>query len=161
VLELQAAHSDVVGCYAKPAAFDRLCPTGGMAVRIASNELLLLGERQRLPELEAQLASRDPSSLVVDLSSAFSVWTLRGEERHEAFCRLSQLQLPDPPAVAQGLVAHVPGKVIVLEDELIVLVSSAVAHHFRERLREACADLAPVETVARTLERPAEQAAPA
>jgi hypothetical protein len=63
--------------------------------------------------------------------------------------------------VAQGLVAHVPGKVFVLEDELLVLVSAAVGHHLRERLRVACVDLAPVEAVARRLSLPAEQATPA
>lgn len=157
MLEVQAVHSDVVGCYANPAALDRLCPNGGRTVRVAPNELLLLGERGRLSELEGELAGRDPSSLVLDLSSAFSIWSLRGEQRYEAFCRLSHLELPDPPAVAQGLVAHVPGKVIVLEDELLVLVSSAVAHHLRERLRATCGDLAPIETVA----RPTEQATPA
>ena len=161
MLELQSVHSDVVGCYANPASLDRLSPNGGRIVRVAPNELLLLGERGRLPELEAELAGRDPSSVVLDLSSAFSIWSLRGEERYEAFCRLSHIELPDPPGVAQGLVAHVPGKVIVLEDELLVLVSSAVAHHLRERLRAACVDLDPVQTVARTQERPAEQATPA
>lgn len=41
--------------------------------------------------------------------------------------------------------AHVPAKVIVSDRELLVLVSSALSHHLRERIHAACVDLAPNE----------------
>jgi hypothetical protein len=162
VLELQPVESDVVGCYASPAALDSLAGNGGLPIRlpirVAPGELLLLGWQQRLSELVAELGRLDPSSLVVDLTSAFSIWGLRGDARFEAFCRLSQLELPETAAVVQGLVAHVPARVVVVHDELLVVTSSSHSHHFRERLLTACVDLAPVEGAARTLERATKQA---
>ena len=160
VLELSAVSTGVVACLGQPDALDRLNGNGGRSLRVAPNELLLLTDRSRAAELEAELAVSDPTGLVVDLTSAFSLWALRGDARFEAVCRLSQLELPDAPAVVQGLVAHVPSKVVVLDDELLVLVSSAVGHHLRERVLKACADLAPTETEAapateRTEEEPA------
>jgi hypothetical protein len=160
VLELSSVSTGVVGCYGQPDALDRLNGNGGQAIRVAPNELLLLTDRSRAVELEADLAAADPTGLVVDLTSAFSLWALRGDARFEAFCRLSQLELPEAPAIVQGLVAHLPAKVLVLDDELLVLTSSAVAHHVRERVLKACADLGPTEaeavpTAERTTEEPA------
>jgi hypothetical protein len=145
VLELHAISSGVVGCYGQPAALDRLNGNGGRSVRVAPNELLLLVNRSRVGELEAELTAGDPHALVVDLSSAFAIWALRGDARFEAFCRLSELELTEAPAVLQGLVAHVPAKVIVLDDELVVLVSSSLSHHLRERVLTACRDLGATE----------------
>jgi sarcosine oxidase gamma subunit len=146
VLELARLPSDVVGWFAKPAALDQLADTELLSVRIAPDELLLLDERERLTELETELAALDASGIVVDLSSAYAAWALRGDSRTEAFCRLSQLRLPKPPATVQGLVAHVPAKVIVRPGELLVLVASVLSHHLRERVLAACADLAADET---------------
>jgi hypothetical protein len=156
VLELQSVPADVVGCFAQPAALDQLAGSDGLSVRVAPNELLLLSERSRLGEVESELSALDSTSLVLDLSSSFSIWSLRGADRYEAFCRLSELELDEAPAVVQGLVARSPAKVLVQEDELLVMVSSALGHHLRERVLAACADLAPVEPVA---ERAEEEAA--
>jgi hypothetical protein len=160
VLELQAVPADIVGCFGQPAALDWLASNGhgGRRLRVAPNELLVFAVRARLAELESELSALDPTSLVVDLSSAFSIWALRGEDRFEAFCRLSEIELLDPPSVLQGLFARVPAKVLALEDELLVIVSSALSHRIRERVMHACADLAPAETAARTTE-PAEEVA--
>jgi hypothetical protein len=155
VLELSSVSSGVVGCYGQPDALERLNGNGGTVLRVAPNELLLLTDRSRVGELEAELGAADPAGLVVDLTSAFSIWSLRGDSRFEAFCRLSQLQLPNAPALVQGLVAHCPAKVVVGDDELLVLVSSAVGHHLRERVLSACADLAPSEAPPVREEEPA------
>jgi hypothetical protein len=154
VLELASVPTDVVGCYGKPAALDRLANADKPSIRAAADELLRVGERDRITELEAELVALDKDSLVLDLSSAFSIWALRGDDRFEAFCRLSELDLPRPPAMIQGLVAHVPAKVVVRQDELLVIASSTLAHHIRERVLVACADLAPVEAAAATAEEP-------
>jgi hypothetical protein len=86
--------------------------------------------------------------MALDLTSAYATWSLRGDDRLEAFARLSAVPLPEPPAVVQGLVAHVPAKVVVRQDELLITVSSVVSHHLRTRVLGACADLAPRETTA-------------
>jgi hypothetical protein len=148
VLEFCPVSSGVIACYAEPGALDRLNGNGGRSVRVATNELLLLTDRSRVAEIEAGLSATDPGCLVVDVSSAFAIWALRGDECFEAFRRLSALKLPAAPAAVQGLVAHVPAKVLVLEGELLLLVSSAVSHHLRERIVAACFDLAPREVEA-------------
>jgi len=158
VLELASVASDVVGCYAAPAALDRLIGAGEFVVRVAPDELLRLGERDRLAELEARLLALDEHGLVLDISSGVAVWALRGDDRFEAFCRLSDLELPEPSGVAQGLVAQVPAKVVVRTDELLVLVSSVVSHHLRERVLGACADLSPAEVAAAPPDTPVAEA---
>lgn len=158
MLELQSVQPEILGCYASPAALDRLAGNGELTVRIAPDELLRLGRRSRLAELTTELGGMDPSSLVVDLTSAFSIWALRGDGRLEAICRLSALPLPEAPGVVQGLVARVPARVVVRSDEVLVIMSSALSHHLRDRLFAACADLAPVEATARTLVHPTEHA---
>jgi hypothetical protein len=148
VLELRSVPAEVVACYARPSTLDGLVNNDALAVRIAPDELLLLGERYRLVELENELRTRDPHGIVLDLSCAHSIWMLRGEDRFEAFRRLSELELHDTPAVVQGLVARVPAKIIVGEDELLLIVSSVLEHHIRERVLVACADLDLVERAA-------------
>jgi hypothetical protein len=148
VLELCAVSSGVIACYAEPAALDGLNGNGGMAVRVATSELLLLTDRSRLHEIEGGLSAADAGCLVVDVSSSFAIWALRGDGRFEAFRRLSQLKVPPAPGALQGLVAHVPAKVVVLESELLVLVSSALSHHLRERVVAACSDLSAKEVEA-------------
>jgi hypothetical protein len=158
VLELQSVQPEILGCYASAAALDRIAGSAQLTIRVAPDELLLLGRQPRLAELTSELGTTDPSSLVVDLTSAFSIWALRGDGRFEAFCRLSALSLPEAPGVTQGLVARAPARVVVRSDEVLVIMSSALSHHLRDRLFAACADLAPVEATARTLVHPAEHA---
>ena len=140
MLELTAVPPDVVACYAKPAARDELAGDAP-AIRVAPDELLLLRARENLGALERELARLDSYGIAVDLSSAFAVWALRGDDRAEAFCRLSQIPLPAPPATVQGLVAHVPAKIVIRADELLLLVPSVVSHHLHTRVLTACADL--------------------
>jgi hypothetical protein len=152
VLELYTIPCSILGCYAHAAVLDRIGENEEASVRVAADELLVIGARHRLADVESELAALDAASVVIDLSSAFAIWVLRGEERFEAFRRLSAIELPAPPAVAQGLVAHVPAKVLVNADQLVVIVSSVLAHHLRERVLRACADLAPSERAAVELE---------
>jgi hypothetical protein len=151
VLELHAVPAEVIGCFGRPAALDRIAEGAEVAVRVAPDELLLVSggatnaRPRRIPDLEAALHAHDGGSLVLDLSSGLAIWALRGDDRFEAFGRLSALKLPVPPAAVQGLVAHVPAKVIVNSDSLLLIVSSVLSHHLRERVLVACADLAPAE----------------
>jgi hypothetical protein len=142
VLELAPFPPGAVGCFGRASALDALAAEATLPVRIAPTELLLLGERGAAA-LEARLQALDPGGLAIELTSAYATWSLRGDGRHEAFARLSAVPLPEPTAVVQGLVAHVPAKVVVRPDELLVTVSSAVSHHLRARVLGACADLEP------------------
>jgi hypothetical protein len=157
VLELHAVPAEVIGCFGRPAVLDQISEAAQLPVRVAPDELLLLSvgatsaRPRRMQEIEAALGAQDGGGLVLDLSSGFAIWTLRGDDRFEAFSRLSALELPEgassvrPPAVLQGLVAHVPAKVVVSSDSLLLIVSSVLSHHIRKRVLVACADLAPSE----------------
>jgi hypothetical protein len=132
VLELTSTPQPITGCFGRAAELDRLAAAAEMSVRVAPDELLLVGGQgpSGLPD----------GGLVVDLSSAYAVWTLSGDDRFEAFRRLSQVELPGS-GLLQGLVAHVPMKVVVRESDLLVLVPSVLSHHLQERVHKACADL--------------------
>jgi hypothetical protein len=132
VLELTFTPLPITGCFGRAAELDRLAASADLSVRVAPDELLIVG---------GQMPSSLPDGgLVVDLSSAYAVWALSGDDRFEAFRRLSQVELPESGLV-QGLVAHVPMKVVVREDHLVVLVPSVLSHHLRERVHKACGDL--------------------
>jgi hypothetical protein len=144
VPELELFAGGAVGCFARSGALDPLAEGADLPLRVAPTELLLLGAQAALAELAQRLAALDPHGLTLDLSSAYATWIVRGEDRLEAFARLSAIPLPAPGGFAQGLVAHVPAKVVVREDDLLVTVSSVVSHHLRDRLPAVCRDLAEV-----------------
>jgi hypothetical protein len=148
VLELYPTSAALIGCYARPAALDSLGP-GGLAIRVAPNELLLVAAAAErgaaLEDARRALAAADPGGLVFDLSAGFAIWTLAGDGRHEAYARLCAIRPPEPPACVQGLFAHVPAKIVVETERVHVLVASTVGHHVRERVLGACADLEPRE----------------
>ena len=148
MLELHAVPAGMIGCFGRPEALDRLAKTAELEVRVAPDELLLLPESRGIAELEAELHALDEDGLVFDLSSGYATWALSGDDRFEAFRRLSALKLPEPPAAIQGLVARVPAKVIVRSDMLLLIISSVLSHHIRERVLSVGADLAPGEGAA-------------
>lgn len=140
MLELHALSYEVSGCFGTPEALDRLAQHAELSVRVAPGELLLLGEHPQDSRLDG-----DPNGVVLDLTSGFAIWSLRGDDRFEAFRRLSAVELPNGGGVVQGLVAHLPAKVIARVAELIVMVSSVASHHLCDRVVVACADLAPAD----------------
>ena len=147
MLELRPAQARVVVCLAAPEVLDGVPPIdGAVRCRISLDELLLIGAPGVLASASVHVAEHDPTALVVDHTDAFAIWTIAGTCADEAFCRLSAIPLPrHRPAFLQGLVAHVPTKVLVAESELHVLVPASVGHHLRDRLLAACRDLEPRE----------------
>jgi hypothetical protein len=133
VPELARFEGEIIGCFARAAALDVLAEGTELALRVAPTELLLIAGGQPLSELAERLDGLDPGGLAVDLTSAYAAWSVRGEDRLEAFARLSAVPLPETAGFAQGLVAHVPAKVVVREDDLLVLVSSVVSEHLHTR----------------------------
>jgi hypothetical protein len=136
VLELQSLRYQVIGCFGPPEVLDSVGDDTNLRVRVAPDELLLIGAQVVL--------NGDWGGVAVDLSSGYAVWMLRGPERREVLRRLSAIELPATGTV-QGLVAHVPAKIIVREDDLVILVSSVVSHHLRHRALCVSADLNIVE----------------
>ncbi len=161
MLELRRFEVAVIGCYARAKTLEELpMPSGAVRLRVASDEALLVGRAEaRAALLEAgtgYLAEADSGGLALDVTDGFAAWTLGGEGAEEAFRRLSAVPLPgERPALLQGLVAHLPAKVIAEADALHVLVSSTVGHHLRERVLAACRDLKPREASPAPLFAPA------
>jgi hypothetical protein len=148
VLEVQRTLAAVVGCYARAEALDPIAAAAAVAIRVAPDELLLLvdpEERTRLlASTEVALASLDRGGLALDLSDGFAIWRLGGNWP-EAFARLCAVPPPEPHACVQALFAHVPAKLVVGTEELLVVVSSVLAHHVRDRVLDACRELEPRE----------------
>jgi len=145
VTELRDLHPSVVACLASPEALDVLPPPGHGArvCRTAPDELLLVGAAGVAAELIRETADRvgalDPDALVVDVTDGWAGFVLTGEGARRAFSYLSELELPEA-GFLQGHVAHVPAKVLVEGDALVLLVPAFWEAHLRRR---ALADAAP------------------
>ncbi|MEO9175872.1 MAG: hypothetical protein ABI317_10215, partial [Gaiellales bacterium] len=119
-------------------ALDRVqTPAGVNAGRVAPDELLWLGDAERVGELEAegtrQLAGAGERALVVDNSDGWTLFSLVGEGRSDALARLSSLQLPDE-GFRQGSVAGVPGKLFARPGRIDLLCTADVRWFVRGRL---------------------------
>jgi hypothetical protein len=144
VLEVEPTLIGVIGCYGRPQALDSLS-VATVQLRIAPDELLLVcapDERASALELASgRLVGTDAGAVAFDVSGAHAAFTLRGDDRLELFARLCAILPQAPPAQLLGLFAHVPAKLVLGEDELLVIVSAALSHHVRERIEEAGHDL--------------------
>lgn len=145
MVELVSLGPGVIGCFATPDALDDL-EKDEFALRVAPSELLLVGCSGQLDELEAKVSALDAQAVVLDLSGGYAVFGLRGSERHEAICRLTAIELSPAPSLVQGLVAHLPAKLLIRRDEFLILVPATVGHHLREQVVGVCADLVLTET---------------
>jgi hypothetical protein len=154
VLELQPVQAAIIGCFARSDAVDALMEGRALAIRVAPDELLLVVEPEAsaasVSSVGRSLAVLDPGGLTLDLSGGYAVFRVRGDWA-EAFARLCAAPSPEPPATIQALFAHVPAKLIASTDELLVVVSSVVSHHVRDRVMTACGDLDPRELAAAPL----------
>lgn len=134
----------IVRCYGDRAELDQVAASAGaLAGRIAEDELLLLAPTNAAAGLAATAESiLDRDSIVRDHSAAFAIRRVTGPAGPLWFARLSALPLPaESPSFLQGLVADVPAKLFVLENEIFVLVPSPLEHVLDERTRDDCADL--------------------
>jgi sarcosine oxidase gamma subunit len=166
VLELSELAATVVTCVAGPAAVDQVATTPGRVLRIAPDEAMIVREpgaaEASTAAALAAAARVDADALVLDTSDGWAIWALAGAEALNAFARLSQLSLAgEAPRralakgeVAQGEVAHVPAKVVVVGDEIRLLVPAMWRDAVRDRVLADCADLGTRETEPRGWESP-------
>ena len=148
-LELSRTPVSLAACHGTREALDALEATTSIperldALRIAPDELLVVGEPGAAEDLVAALGARlsalDPGGLCVDATDGWTVWTLTGEAWPEAFAMLSTVRLQDA-GFAQGQVADVPAKVSARSGRVHLLVPSSVEEHVRRRILTACAGL--------------------
>ncbi len=134
---------------------------GALAVRVAADEVLLVGPPSATDSIAAAAAAllheTDANALVMPMTDAWSIWSLTPFDPSEAaaqpdaqsgaqaaFERLSAVPLRSArPGFAQGGLCSVGSKVLALPDRLCLMVNSLVGHHVRDRVLQMCGDLAP------------------
>jgi len=149
VLDVAEARVSIIACLDRAEVLDCLPDhTAAFRARVAPEELLLVGPATAAGDLLAHavthLERAGSSGLAIDVTDAWSVCTVVGEEVPQVWARLSENRLPDDrPAFVQGAVASIPAKAIVGDDQIHVLTPSNLGHHVPHRILEACRDLAP------------------
>ena len=138
MLELVRTEAALVGCFASPETLDAVhVPKTMTACRVAPDELLLIGPPGSAARVAAAaskaLHGGDDDALVLDVTDGWTVWTLGGADAHDAFERLSMLELPEA-GIVQGDVARLPVKVVVDGGRLHLAVPSSWAAYLRERI---------------------------
>jgi len=135
VLELRRVPRSVVECHAEPADLDRL---SGATLRVAPDQVLLLGEPGRGDDVAAARRALGPGATVVDATDGWTAFALEGEGIELALSYLSRLEVPDEGFV-QGDVANVPVKAIASPGRVELLVPSMWEAHLRDRILRRCA----------------------
>ena len=148
MLELSLLEATVVACYAAATVLDPWSPAlDAFVLRVARDELWLVGPRSARCSLiqcvEQSIRPFAPDSLVVDQTDGWTVWSIAGPRASEALARLTIIPFQQGGPVFQGAVAGIPAKVIARASGYQVFVPAPVGHHLRERVLEACDDLAP------------------
>lgn len=146
MLEIVPSEAVIVACHGQPAALDGLPDALGLVLRIAPDEAWLVAPRTRraglLRSAALWLESADPTGLVVDQTDGWAVYLLRGDGVEEVFGRLSVVPVAaQRPAFIQGALSGVPGKAVVTDDALYLMVPSPVGHHLEARIGDTCSDL--------------------
>lgn len=137
--ELRSAAVDVVVCQASTQALDALVTPGygARSLRTAPDETLFVTQTGTggdvVREVTDRIAALDADALVLDVTDGWAGWALDGADARRAFSYLSPLRLPEGDGWIQGEVVHVPAKVLVAGDEVLILVPSYWRDHVRER----------------------------
>lgn len=149
MLDITPAVASVIACYGTAEQLDAVPAGDAFACRVAPDELLLVAPETSgaatMSAACAALATGRAPGLAIDLSDAWSVWTVSGDA-DQIFCRLSFNPMPQSrPGIVQGMVASVPAKVLLPDGtgRVHVMVPSVLRHHLPQRIAEACADLSP------------------
>ena len=111
---------------AAPEALDALDWPDGVALRLAPDDLLLIG---------SPAAGMGDESAIVEDEVGFVGWWLTPDELRDHV--LPHVDWPLPvarPALAQGLVAGVPAKLWLTDDRSLLLCAAAYAHELMDRL---------------------------
>jgi glycine cleavage system aminomethyltransferase T len=160
VLELSLLEATIVACYAAAVVLDEWSPpTDAFVARVAQDELWVVGlrvERASLLRLVDQsLRPMAPDALVIDQTDGWTVWSIEGTNASHALARLTVMPLDHgSTAFQQGAVAGVPAKVVATVGGYQVFVPAPVGHHLRDRVLEACGDLAPAMGPTRPFDGP-------
>ena len=112
---------------ASPATLDGLAwSEGGTALRLAADDLLVIGEGR-------VALGNEPA--IIEQDAGVVGWWLTLAELETAVLPHVDWPLPSSrPTLAQGLVAGVPAKIWLTDDRSLLLCAAAYAHELAERL---------------------------
>ena len=136
--ELRILSPTVIAVLASVGAIDALrVPTGATMCRVAPREALVIGGS----ELSADdVVVDEPGAIVEDVTDGWAGSELEGDDVHEAFARLSELELPQSGFV-QGDVARIGAKIVVSPGRITILVPAMLGAFVEERIRTDCAEV--------------------
>jgi sarcosine oxidase gamma subunit len=141
VLELRRAAVAVVACHAVPEVCDEVERAHPGAVRVASDELLVLGPGGSAPHAVRGVAlAAGAEGVVLDVSDGWAARTLAGPSAREAFEHLSRLDLPTE-GVVLGDVARVPAVVVARPGAVEIVVPAMWEGHLHATVLERCGHL--------------------
>ena len=136
--ELRTVSPTVIAVLASVDAIDALSvPDGATMCRVAPREALVIGG-SGLSVDDVVLGER--GAIIEDVTDGWAASELAGLDVHEAFSRLSELELPENGFV-QGDVARIGAKVLTAPDRITILVPAMLGTFVEERIRTDCAEL--------------------
>ncbi|MEY4167417.1 MAG: hypothetical protein RIR52_1241 [Acidobacteriota bacterium] len=115
---------------ATPAALDQLGnAVGGVRLRTAPDELLLIGERTTPPVIA------DPHAIIFAETGFVGRW-IPAEQALEILARTCEWELPVArPAFAQGMVAGLPVRLWLEPERILFITAAPFAVDLEERVR--------------------------
>jgi hypothetical protein len=149
VLEIRRSQTAVISCRDEAMVLNGMPQWDGIFPgRVAPDELLLIGpasaKNELLQDASQHLRQAGAFGVAVNMSDAWTVWTIIGQEADHVWAMLSQNSIPkERPAFVQGAVASVPGKAIILNSTIHVLTPSPLGHHLPHRILQAGREFDP------------------
>lgn len=138
MVELRVASPTMIGVFASTEAIDALrVPAAATMCRVAPREALVIGGSELSV---ADLVLREQGAIVEDVTDGWMGFELEGDDVHQAFSRLSELELPEEGFV-QGDVARMGAKILVGPRRLTILVPAMLGAFVEDRIRTDCAEM--------------------
>jgi hypothetical protein len=138
VAELRIVSPTVIAVLASPDAIDAMrVPGGATTCRVAPREAFVIGGSV---VSAYDVAVDERGAIVEDVTDGWAGFDLAGDDAHEAFARLSELELPEEGFV-QGDVSRIGAKVVVAPGSVMILVPAMLGAFAEERIRIDCAEL--------------------
>ena len=136
--ELRVVSPVVIAVLASAEAIDALIVPGDATMcRVAPREALVIGSAD-LSRDDIVLDER--GAIVEDVSDGWAGSEIMGDDVHDAFARLSELELPETGFV-QGDVARIGAKILAAPGRVTILVPAMLGTFVEERIRVDCAEL--------------------
>ena len=136
--ELRTVSPTVIAVLASADAIDALSvPDDATMCRVAPREALVIGG-SGLSANDVVLGEQ--GAMVEDVTDGWAASELTGNDVHEVFSRLSELELPENGFV-QGDVARIGAKILTAPDRITILVPAMLGAFIEERIRTDCAEL--------------------